>query len=425
MEIFGEIALSSVLENQSAKLRAEVDSQHEDYILNVNETEFVEYLVGAYSVECVELNLTEKYLSSSEKDVPAEYFPRGFSVQGGRTYKKNVVKYHIPFAGDHELLRCVPSRHIVWTTSVSLEDGCICFEVINFRDDPEEVKRRADETIGNIARQASNVHAEVDAFNSRIRIEAQHAFQARKQRYLKTNNFLASLGVPIKKRDGYSSTFTIPSPRITRSVNINRPRVNEVGYKPDPSLDESTYNDILQVIHAVGRQFERMPSTYSGKHEEDLRDHFLLFLEPRFEGSSTGETFNKSGKTDILLRYEGSNAFIAECKFWKGSKAYLETISQLLGYLTWRDSKSAVILFVRNKDFSSVIAQVESHTPTHPNYLGFVRKVDSTWLDFRFHINDDQNREVKLAVLLFHLPQVSGDYVAGISGGRPSAPYGI
>ena len=78
-------------------------------------------------------------------------------------------------------------------------------------------------------------------------------------------------------------------------------------------------------------------------HQRTFRDHLLLYLEPRYEGSATGETFNSTGKTDILIRHENSNAFIAECKFWTGQKGYLETITQLLGYLTWRDSKAAVV----------------------------------------------------------------------------------
>lgn len=88
--------------------------------------------------------------------------------------------------------------------------------------------------------------------------------------------------------------------------------------KPDPTLGEGTYQEILQTIHDLGKAIECMPSTYVGKSEEDLRDHILMYLEPRFEGSATGETFNKSGHTDILLRYKNSNVFVAECKFWSG-----------------------------------------------------------------------------------------------------------
>ena len=87
-----------------------------------------------------------------------------------------------------------------------------------------------------------------------------------------------------------------------------------------------------------------------------------------------------------------------------GPKLYLDTISQLLTYLTFRDTKASVVIFVRNKDISAVLQNVKESTPSHSNYLGYVSEENETWLNYRFHINGDPNREVKLAVLLFHLP---------------------
>lgn len=63
------------------------------------------------------------------------------------------------------------------------------------------------------------------------------------------------------------------------------------------------------------------------------------------QGKATGETFNRAGKTDILLREGDRNVFIAECKFWKGPKAFGEAIDQRLGYTMWRDSKTAILVF--------------------------------------------------------------------------------
>jgi len=149
---------------------------------------------------------------------------------------------------------------------------------------------------------------------------------------------------------------------------------------------------------------ERLPGIYRGRSEEDLRDLLLLFLEPHYEGSATGETFNNIGKTDILIRHQNANAFIAECKFWHDQKGYLETISQPLGYLTWRDSKAAVVMFVRAKEISPVLASVENDTPSHPNFMAAVDRPDESWFNYRVHLNGDPSREVKQAVLLFHLP---------------------
>lgn len=52
------------------------------------------------------------------------------------------------------------------------------------------------------------------------------------------------------------------------------------------------------------------------------------------------------GKTEILLRENGRNVFIAECKFWKGPKHYYETIDQLIGYSSCRDTKTAILVFM-------------------------------------------------------------------------------
>jgi hypothetical protein len=138
--------------------------------------------------------------------------------------------------------------------------------------------------------------------------------------------------------------------------------------------------------------------------EETLRDHILLYLTPRFEGASTGETFNKSGKTDILLRYETSNVFIAECKFWSGPNGLLKAIDQLFAYLTWRDSKAALVLFVRNQDFTSVLESIKETVPTHAQFIRHVQDVHESWFEYRLSLPGDPGREVWFSVLAFHLP---------------------
>lgn len=403
--LFTDGDLDRVLEARIQDLRKEVQSGSENYILNVNETNYVNYLVEKYTLENIALDFEGVFVSSYEMDVPAERFPKFlFDEMPGKSYKKDVVRYHIPLSGDQSLLRYLPNPRMHWTPEVVIESGCLCFDVINFYNDPDTIKQEADGAIGNLKTQFDYIARQVDAFNSQVRDRAIKAYRSRRKHLLDKSDLLASLGVPIRKRNDFPETFAIPDPERRKKVHIKKPSVHEKGFKPDPTLDSSVYEDILRVIYDVGRQFERMPSTYVNKSEEDLRDHLLLVLEPRFEGSATGETFNKTGKTDILLRHEGANVFIAECKFWRGAKAFHKAIDQLLDYLTWRDSKAALVIFVKNKGFSSVIRTVEEETPKHPNFLGFIGRREESWLDYRYHLKDDPNREVRLAILLFHIP---------------------
>lgn len=407
LRIFAEQDAGAFLDRAKSSIRLAVEGEADDYLLNVNEESYIDHLVGAHTIESVEIHTDQVYVSSYEAEITAERFPQDFYVRGGTTYKKDVIKYHIPFSGNAERLSCKPNPRIMWTLPVTVEGvegNEIVFEIINFRNDPEQIKREADGNIRNIMTNCEHLRRQIESYNNSVRDEVRKALNGRKEHLLKKSNVLSSLGVPIKKKAGVPETFAIPATKATRRISVEKPEVREKGFKPEPTLNDEIYNDILRIIHDVGKQFERLPATYTGKDEEQLRDHILLMLEPNFEGSATGETFNKAGKTDILLRYEGSNVFIAECKFWHGEKAYLATIDQLLGYLTWRDSKAAIVLFVSNKDFSSVLKTVKEVTPKHPNFLRSYGEREETWFRYGVHLQGDQNREVRMAVMLFHIP---------------------
>jgi len=404
--LFYEGNLSNYFVRRHDEIQRTIQRKSEDYILNVNETEYINYLVDKFTVNSININFEGVFIDEpNKKDIPAERFPPfHFSVQQGESYPKPATIYHLPYSGNEELLQYAPSNQLSLGTEVFLHEQCLCFEVISLSGNPEEMKENAEKVISDLKTQLEHLTPELEKFNDRLPSIIKGLFKERQQEIFDKHQFIASLGVPVKKRGDLPETYAIPTPEFRKSVNVE-PQVTEVGYTPEPTLPDSVYRDILQTIHDVGKMFERLPSTYSHKDEEALRDHLLLYLEPRYEGSATGETFNTTGKTDILIRHENSNAFIAECKFWTGQKGYLETITQLLSYLTWRDSKSAVVVFVRNKDLSSVLQTAEEVTPNHSNYLGFVDKKEDTWFNYRFHINGDPNREVKLGVLFFHIPE--------------------
>ena len=407
--IFGEQELRSYLETKKDRVIANIGSETDDYILNVNETDYVTFKVSQAEVEEIAIHDEKVYASSSEQMIPAEYFSRLFNVSPGNSYKKDVIKFHVPFSGNKDLLSCIPSSRILWSVGVEINEDEFCFEIINFSDDVDSIVREKDSNISSILKQCINVNSQVTQYNSSLEAQVHSAFKARKERILAKTGVLASLGVPIKKSASTPETFAIATTKKRKQVKISKPSVNEVGYKPEPSLDNSVYQDILQIVHDTGKEFERLPSVYVGKEEEHLRDHMLMMLEPNFEGSATGETFNKSGKTDILLRHDGTNVFIGECKFWKGQKSFLSTISQLLGYLTWRDSKAAVIMFVPNKEFSTVLETAKSSVSSHKNFLRIVDESDETWFNCEFHLDDDRNRIIKVAIMLYHTPKANNE----------------
>ena len=401
---FSEYDGFSMFENQKAALDQAIKRQADDYILNVNREEYLQHLIGEFSIEPIEIHRDDLSVSTHEEMIPAEMHPRDYFMDRGGSYPRDVLVFHLPFSGDPQLLKVRASTYSMSAPFINVEQGCITFRMINFNLDAQRIKQESENTIRSIETQNGYLTRDIESFNSSLRQHAERIFDARKDQLLKKNNLIASLGVPIKESGNKSGTFSVPAKRTKAIASKPQPKVTDKGYQPEPTLDSTIYAQILKIIHDVGKQFERLPSTYSGKEEEHLRDHMLLILEPNFEGAATGETFNKSGKTDILLRHERKNVFIAELKYWHGKKGFLETISQLLGYLTWRDSKAAVVMFVRNKDFMAVLETAKDSISEHENYLGFVNEQEEGWYSYRFHLNGDKNREVKLAVMLFHIP---------------------
>ncbi len=73
-------------------------------------------------------------------------------------------------------------------------------------------------------------------------------------------------------------------------------------------------------------------------------------------------------------------------------------------YLTWRDSKTSIIIFVRNKDFTSVLETIKTITKKHQNFVKELNNSDESWFNYIFSLPIDKNKEIKLAVQLYHIP---------------------
>lgn len=147
---------------------------------------------------------------------------------------------------------------------------------------------------------------------------------------------------------------------------------------------------------------ESHPNVTKGMDEETLRDLFLAQIQTSFKSEAAiGEAFNKNGKTDILVKRGDGIVFIAECKFWKGKQALLDAISQLLSYLTWRDTKTALLIFIRGTSMTAAVSGVKENVASHPNYKSKETANGETWFNYRFSMTNDPDREAFLAVQIF------------------------
>jgi hypothetical protein len=76
----------------------------------------------------------------------------------------------------------------------------------------------------------------------------------------------------------------------------------------------------------------------------------------------------------------------------------------LLRYLTWNETNTAIIVFVRQPKFKEVLAKAFAEAKSHPNFLDDLNNTAENWFNFRFHLGEDEACTIKMAMQFFHLP---------------------
>lgn len=401
--LFSKYDLSQTITNVLKRLKEHIDKLDEDYLLGASEDDLVAYLVQEFSLDPIELG--EPFIhESGETDIDVTHHPLRRSPFGNRVVVKGMhIHVKVPYTGDGKLFFFQPPHFTFSPPRGEVTKEYLEFHIRSERLNPENVRRELEQTLTEIRGYLDQLRDICVAHNNSLPQKIREVLRIRKERLLSNRQTLANIGLPIRTQTDAARTYIVPS--VQRKPPVKAPIVKEKAFAPEPAIDEKEYEHILSIIRGMVHVMERSPKAFAKMGEEDLRSHFLVQLNGQYQGRATGETFNYEGKTDILIREGDRNVFIAECKIWKGEGDLLKAIDQILGYLHWRDTKAALLVFNRNKAFSDVLAKVPAAIQRHPNCKKLIRQVGETEWRFLFSSKDDANRELQLAVLLFDVPK--------------------
>jgi hypothetical protein len=387
------------------KMRQEVEALDENRLLNTPPEDLKNYLVEKYRITPITLLREQWYADHEDASVDVRHDPmrwiddrsRPVLVAGER------VVVRIPFDGESELFYAKANTFNMNPPRAVIEKNEVVLRYDTPADQPRDIRALVDRTLNEIEQHLGWQRGMIDTHNQNIPASAEQVIQQRRERLLAQSQRAESLGIPIRRRADAPKTYALPT--VKRKAAPTLPPATTAHFKPEPTLAMELYEHILKVVHDMALVMERSPDAFKAMNEEALRQHFLVQLNGQFEGKATGETFNMSGKTDILLRDGDRNVFIAECKFWKGPKAFGEAIDQLLGYATWRDGKTAILVFNRGTETTTVLAGIETTAKGHVNFKRAVTWPHESGFRYVFHANGDKSRELMLTVLVFHVPQ--------------------
>jgi hypothetical protein len=394
----------SVDRQQRQQMVAEIEKVDPDRLLNTSIDDLALYFSEKYKIDVPVLDEENLVVDQREKQIDVSRDANRYFTDRSRPFyiTGSEIEVEIPFTGEAEAFKIQPNPYTLSPPRASVQGNLLTFSIVGTNLETTQVREEIERTVREIQSYLTNLRANVAGLNGQLQGEARTAIEARRNKLLAHRNTVASLGFKIKERQSAPKTYV--SPEVRKKIFPIMPPASSAPYKPEPALGQDDYEHILGVMQGMAKVMELSPSAFHDVDEEALRSHFLVQLNGHYQGQATGETFNYQGKTDILIRSEGRNIFIAECKFWWGPKKLAETIDQLLGYSSWRDTKTAVVLFNRNRDFSKVLAAISDPVRAHPQYKKDLPGATETSFRYLFANRDDRNRELYLTVMAFDVP---------------------
>jgi hypothetical protein len=385
---------------------SDIKGRPDEYFNSISIDDYEAYLLSKYSIESFPvLHWEEVQLEFDKAQIPGRNLPPEFIViDSNKTFSKPRVTYIIPISGNIDLLRYRQSR--TWSSGVihgelGLHHDSLHLSIIDIYGDSNIVEKFFEESKQRIRGKVGALQAEISTYNRDLIQFIKDKVNKRVSGIKRDKAYQSKFKHPVRKK-GVPQAFELP--KVVKKDKIApTPRSKNIAAS-EYSISDDDYHRILELLQDCGRNWEQHPEIYKDKDEEALRDQLIFVLAPNIEGVVAGEAYNKYGRTDISIKHGTNNLFIGECKFWKGLKGFTDTIDQILNYLTWRDSKAAIMMFVTNKDISSVQLSVSESVEQHPNYVRLLEKINEGWSNYKFHLSHDPGTFLTIAIQLYHIP---------------------
>lgn len=402
-DLFRGINTRDLLDSLKLKVSKEIQNLEDD-ILNISESQYINNLIEEYKIECPIMQFDQPKVKPRRVLASSNILPNNFKYADPEEVERNAFRLSVPYVGDKEVLRYWPAS-IIFTGGGSsrfiIGNNEVYVDILDYSGNGENVKNDYNRYIDDLKKMMGYLKNEIESINHTMPQYIRQSFIARKERIKKEYDVVANLGLPIITGNATPKTYSV---QTVERRHFESPLVNSNQQKSEPlspTMADVVYQDILSAINITGQNIERYLKTIENQDEETIREQFLTQLSTTFKScSSTGESFNHVGKTDIMVKHGNDILFIAECKVWKGAKKLNEAIDQLLSYLTWRDSKTALLIFNKDTAIQTVIQSIRESIPQHPNFVKMIKQSDIGWFDYSFHLTDSSD-EIKMAVMVF------------------------
>lgn len=294
--LFSRVSIFDVIENQKSAAKKAVQELEPNYLLNASEHDLVSSLVAQFQLDVPVIKDNEIHVADFlETDVDVSGDPIRFITDRSRPFyiKGNKTIIAVPFNGDANFLAVQPQTYTLNPPMGDIVGDELHLTYVRTDQNAEAIKTEYIQAVAQIKTHLESLRTSARSFNEQLESLVRQLVSERKQKLLAHAGVVAALGLPVKKRQGMATTYAVPVQR--RKPRIERPHVAVSQFKPEPTLAQEEYDEILRIMKNMVRVMEQSPRAFEKMGEEDLRTHFLVQLNAQYERQATGETFNFQG----------------------------------------------------------------------------------------------------------------------------------
>ncbi len=376
-------------------LRDKLDKEDSNYLLQVDFDEYLNFLVDEAKWEPLlwdESQKTVESLSIKRQRRDEFYRSQTYQVEEQRIRLRIPISPH-PQKGDYFKF----GLSTMWLghsePKWEFEGDVLIHEV-------EATEQGVQKGIEAIRFWLGDRNKDIEAGNRRLQDRIRAVWEVKRkqleEKQSTTEALLQKLNLPLHQDPNAKVKPIEIKPRQLLTI-MEKPKATG---KAETTLNRIEVISLVDFIEQYTQQFEVAPKTYQKMAEEELRDLLVGMMNANYPGSTTGETFNKFGKTDISLRVDSGHVLICECKFWSGAKAYKEATEQLFNYLTWRQNYGVLLHFCKLKEMTTAVSEGKRAVTEHSSFTtGTLQEQSETRFSGRHNHPQDANKSVEI----FHL----------------------
>lgn len=411
MNLFSKERATEYFRRISSNIEREINALSDEKIISASVADWGDYYREKYAVTPITLfeNESTQTVDKDSKQIPNVFYTNPHYDSRYLNQPAYRINFTIPFDGTADLLFLIPSSRILTEFEAEVVKPVgdklgsitisLIFSVEEMKDKPDLqsfVRTRFDSQFANFRKMIGYINSEVAQYNTQLHGSAIAWLQKRKDNATEFSDICARLDIPMTRSENAPNSVPIPLKRVVKQMPI-APQAKKL--EPEYGISDIDYQNIENIIDMFCISCEKTALTYSKLKEEEIRDTLIATLNTHYS-NVTGEAFRKKGKTDILVEFDNKAGFIAECKIWHGIQALEDALTQLSGYMTWRDYKVTLIFFnKRIKNFTQVRNSISEWVQGHATNIQ--HKDANIW---KYTVKrSDRDEEFQLSIHVYDL----------------------